>query len=168
MPILVISGTEFTVDKVVDTPTLKSVFVDKRNLEVTILKRPDVDATRFLVRSRNSIFSVTVKRDNIADAFSVRLNGRLLSVKIDEASGQSVRDPSGEEGPILVTSPMAGKILSVKASVGRKVESGQTLIILEAMKMENEIGAPKKGTVKEIYVTQGKLAKPGDKLLLVE
>jgi biotin carboxyl carrier protein len=40
--------------------------------------------------------------------------------------------------------------------------------VLEAMKMENEIAAPKKGIVKEIYVQQGALAKPGDKLVLVE
>jgi len=63
---------------------------------------------------------------------------------------------------------MAGKIASVKISVGATVEEGQALVVLEAMKMENEIAAPKRGTVKEIYVQQGSLTKPGDKLVLIE
>ena len=62
---------------------------------------------------------------------------------------------------------MAGKIASVRASVDSKVEEGQSLMVLEAMKMQNEIASPKTGIVKELYVKKGDLVKAGDKLCLV-
>ena len=74
----------------------------------------------------------------------------------------------GVAGPVVVSSPMAGKIAAVRTSMGAVVDEGQALVVLEAMKMENEIAAPKKGTVKEIYVKPGALARPGDKLVLIE
>ena len=55
--------------------------------------------------------------------------------------------PSGAAGSITVESPMPGKILSVEKKVGDSVEAGQTIMILEAMKMENEIVAPEAGTI---------------------
>jgi pyruvate carboxylase subunit B len=62
---------------------------------------------------------------------------------------------------------MAGKIASVKTSVDSEVEEGESLMVLEAMKMQNEIASPKKGTVKELYVKHGDLVKAGDRLCLV-
>jgi len=97
------------------------------------------------------------------------LNGRPILARIEEETPFTGMGESDKvEGPILINSPMAGKIASVKISVGATVEEGQALVVLEAMKMENEIAAPKRGTVKEIYVQQGSLAKPGDKLVLIE
>ena len=54
---------------------------------------------------------------------------------------------AGAAGAVAVTAPMPGKILGVKASAGQAVKRGQVLLILEAMKMENEIVAPQDGTV---------------------
>ena len=56
---------------------------------------------------------------------------------------------------------MPGKILGVKASVGQAVKRGQVLLILEAMKMENEIVAPQDGTVATINVAAGDSVEPG-------
>lgn len=56
---------------------------------------------------------------------------------------------------------MPGKILGVKASVGQAVKRGQVLVILEAMKMENEIVAPEDGTVASINVSTGDSVEPG-------
>ena len=97
------------------------------------------------------------------------MNGKPLVARIEkETLHERTGGPEAFEGPILINSPMAGKIASVKISVGALVEEGQALVVLEAMKMENEIAAPKRGTVKEIYVQQGSLAKPGDKLVLID
>jgi biotin carboxyl carrier protein len=63
---------------------------------------------------------------------------------------------------------MAGRIVSLKASLGMTAEEGQPLVVLEAMKMENEVASPKKGVVKEVYVQPGALVKAGDRLALVE
>ena len=74
---------------------------------------------------------------------------------------------SGPAGAGSATAPMPGTILDVKVSVGDQVKAGQTVVILEAMKMENEIGAPVDGTVKEVRVQKGATVNPGDVLVTI-
>lgn len=64
-------------------------------------------------------------------------------------------------GSITVSAPMPGKILGVKTSVGAAVKKGQVILILEAMKMENEIVAPEDGTVASVNVSVGEMVEPG-------
>ncbi len=71
---------------------------------------------------------------------------------------------SGNAGSITVESPMPGKILSVKASVGAAVKQGDVILVLEAMKMENEVVAPSDGTVASINVSAGDAVEAGDVL----
>ena len=71
---------------------------------------------------------------------------------------------SGTEGSIKVAAPMPGKILGVKASVGQAVKRGDVIIVLEAMKMENEVVAPEDGTVASINVSEGASVESGDVL----
>ena len=68
---------------------------------------------------------------------------------------------AGAAGAVAVTAPMPRKILGVKASAGQAVKRGQVLLILEAMKMENEIVAPQDGTVATINVAVGDSVEPG-------
>jgi len=69
--------------------------------------------------------------------------------------------PAGAAGSVTVAAPMPGKILGVKASAGQAVKKGQVLLVLEAMKMENEIVAPQDGTVATINVNVGDSVEPG-------
>jgi biotin carboxyl carrier protein len=63
---------------------------------------------------------------------------------------------------------MTGKILSVKVKKGEQVKLGQVICILEAMKMENEITAPKAGTVREVHVSEGSSVSEGEPLFVVD
>lgn len=65
------------------------------------------------------------------------------------------------EGAIKVTAPMPGNIWKMKTTIGAKVEKHEVLLILEAMKMENEIVAPEAGTVTNILVKEGDAVNPG-------
>lgn len=67
-------------------------------------------------------------------------------------------------GSIEVAAPMPGKILNVKASVGTAVKKGDVILILEAMKMENDVVAPEDGTVASINVSAGDAVEAGDVL----
>lgn len=67
-----------------------------------------------------------------------------------------------------VKCPLPGTVLSVKVAVGDTVSRGQTLVILEAMKMENNIDADREGRVKEICVQQGVTVMEGDNLIVIE
>ncbi|OGQ29914.1 MAG: hypothetical protein A3I75_04805 [Deltaproteobacteria bacterium RIFCSPLOWO2_02_FULL_50_16] len=73
-----------------------------------------------------------------------------------------------EGGVKAVTSPMPGRIVSLRVKVGEKVEEGQGVIVVEAMKMENELMAPFKGIVKEIKVKEGAAVDSGQELVVIE
>ena len=67
----------------------------------------------------------------------------------------------------VITSPMPGNILKINVTQGQKVNEGDVLIVLEAMKMENEISATKCGTVAQINVTKGAVVETGTPLVVI-
>ncbi|MDY5083122.1 MAG: biotin/lipoyl-containing protein [Candidatus Limivicinus sp.] len=67
----------------------------------------------------------------------------------------------------VITSPMPGNILKINVTQGQKVNEGDLLIVLEAMKMENEISATKSGTVAQINVTKGAVVETGTPLVVI-
>ncbi|MBQ7653875.1 MAG: biotin/lipoyl-binding protein [Clostridia bacterium] len=79
------------------------------------------------------------------------------------ASGVAVSTASGEK----ITSPMPGTILAVNVSVGSAVKKGDVIMILEAMKMENDIVASCDGTVKEVLAQKGSAVQTGDVLAVI-
>lgn len=70
-------------------------------------------------------------------------------------------------GAATVTAPMPGTVLDIKVSVGDTVADGQVLMILEAMKMENEIMAPAGGTISSINVNKGASVNSGDVMIVI-
>lgn len=76
------------------------------------------------------------------------------------------KEPGGNsQGSIVAALP--GTILNVLVNVGDKVERGQSLLVLEAMKMENDVKAPNDGVVKEISVAKGASVNSGDLLMVL-
>jgi len=75
------------------------------------------------------------------------------------------KDSTGAVGATKVTAPMPGTILGVKVNPGDTVKKGQVLLILEAMKMENEIVAPVDGTIATVNVSKGTSVNAGDLLV---
>lgn len=74
----------------------------------------------------------------------------------------------GAAGKALVASPMPGKVVKLLVSEGEEVQADQGVIVVEAMKMENELKSAIAGKVKEIFVREGEVVESGAKLLLVE
>jgi len=67
----------------------------------------------------------------------------------------------------VVISPMPGTIISIKVKVGDAVKAGDVLLVLESMKIQNEITAPRDGTIKDILVTEGKYVKRRESLISI-
>ena len=96
----------------------------------------------------------------------VRIGSLDLEV-IPEEPGRSERARGGAGGGV-VTAVMPGRVLRVLVSAGDVVEPRQGLVVLEAMKMENEIAAPRAGTVKAVRVAPGSTVERGDPLVLLD
>ena len=106
--------------------------------------------------------------------YTITVNGNVYDVTVEEgtstgaapvakkaAPAPKAAAPSGAQGSVKVNEPMQGKILAVKVSAGQAVKKGDVLLILEAMKMENEIVAPQDGTVASINVSEGATVETG-------
>ena len=87
----------------------------------------------------------------------------------DPRSLRSRRDAAGDEhGPKKLVAPMPGKVVRVLVAEKSEVEAGQGIVVVEAMKMQNEIKSPKKGFVQKMLVTPGANVIAGDVLAIVE
>jgi biotin carboxyl carrier protein len=72
------------------------------------------------------------------------------------------------EGPQKIIAPMPGKVVRLMVAEKDEVESGQGILVVEAMKMQNEIKSPKKGSVQKILVAEGGNVNPGDTMAIIE
>jgi biotin carboxyl carrier protein len=121
--------------------------------------------------------------------YSVLLGGRSYEVRVEPAQGRSfvavqgrrfaveVEDPRRSrrkaagvlgEGRQSVTAPMPGKVVRLLVSAGDRVEAGQGLLVVEAMKMQNEMKAPKAGVVAALSVREGDAVAAGEVLAAIE
>lgn len=82
------------------------------------------------------------------------------------AASPAAASPALAAGEV-VKSPMPGNILKINVTVGQKVSEGDALLILEAMKMENEVAAPRSGTVAQIIVSKGAVVETGAPLVVL-
>lgn len=116
--------------------------------------------------------------------YTITVNGVAYDVTVEEKNGGVVSAPkaveksapvaaapvasapqaAAKEGNVAVSAPMPGKILAVKAKEGDSVKAGDVLLVLEAMKMENDIVAPQDGVVASINVKVGDSVESGAKL----
>ena len=103
------------------------------------------------------------------DAHVVSLPGQRVAVEmLDARTALREAAQQGHAGTVQVRAPMPGKVVKVLVAEGAEVQSNQGLLVMEAMKMQNEIKSPKKGIVRKLGVTEGAAANAGDLLAIVE
>jgi biotin carboxyl carrier protein len=102
--------------------------------------------------------------------YLVDVEGERHAIRVEEESRYIIRTRGGHGGPggQVLKAPMPGKVALIEVTVGQAVAPGDALIVLEAMKMENEFKAQVAGTVKEIRVAVGQPVNPGDVLVVIE
>ena len=140
-----VDGSEFLVDGKKTGLTNYSLIVDNRSFEVEVDVKED--EYRVLVDGRNYHI-------DLVDERRVRLGGLQSGIELQGRQNVSV--------------PMPGKIIAVLVAEGDRVEKGQGLVIVEAMKMENEVRCPINGEVKEVRVKTGDAVEAGAVLAVVE
>ena len=107
------------------------------------------------------------ERDGV---YVVDVDGERYAIRVEEETRYIIRTrgPQGAERGQVLKAPMPGRVSLIEVAVGQVVAPGDGLIVLEAMKMENEFKAQVAGTVREIRVAPGQAVNPGDVLLVIE
>jgi biotin carboxyl carrier protein len=120
-----------------------SLIVDGRSYEAGIVRRPD--------------------------GYTVALNGATLDIELkDAARGEGASARPRAAGPVGIRAPMPGRVVRVLVEAGQQVEAGQGLLVMEAMKMENELKAPRAGRVRDVQVGERQAVETGALLLVLE
>ena len=144
-----IDGKDFIIEHDGDRMTVAGEAVD-----VELLRQGD----QRILRVGTQRFDVSSLRREEDGSRTIRINGKLLRVEVEDEVAALLRSFGGEKTTKLhaaiVRSPMPGKIARVLVREGELIEAGQGVLILEAMKMENEIKAPAAGIVKTVHVSE--------------
>ena len=138
--------------------------LDGREIEVdAVLARPDVISLRL----GNKAYEVKCERvgsDLHLWVGSVRYEAEVR----DPRSLRSRARAADDHGPRKLTAPMPGKVVRILLREGAEVEAGTGILVVEAMKMQNEVKSPKKGRIQKIVVSEGAAVNAGDVLGIVE
>ncbi len=108
--------------------------------------------------------------DGAAPDLTVTVDNRSVALKLTSARAKVAgrAAPAAKAGPVAVQSPMPGKVVKVLVAVGDEVKAGQGVVVVEAMKMENELKAPKDGKVKAVAAKEGQAVEAGQNLVTLE
>ncbi|MGE0447434.1 MAG: biotin/lipoyl-containing protein [Vicinamibacterales bacterium] len=143
--------------------------VDGRRVEIDLVEG---DHGWSMLLGRNS-YQVACA-DEAGGVTMVHVNGRAIPAVVTGAGhfGAAARRargvPAGGDGPQRLVAPMPGRIVKLLAQPGEDVAARQGIVVIEAMKMENELRSPKAGTVREITVKEGASVEAGAVLAIVE
>ena len=160
------------------------IAIDGKNYRLE-LNRPEGRWTCRLDRREIDVDAVLAR----PDVLSLRIGNKAYEVKCERVGGDmhlwvgsvryaaEVRDPRSfrsrapaidDHGPRKLTAPMPGKVVRILLSQGAEVQAGTGVLVVEAMKMQNEVKSPKKGVIQKIVVRQGEAVNAGDVLAIVE
>jgi acetyl/propionyl-CoA carboxylase alpha subunit len=156
---------EYLIDITEDSQNIFTVKIDDEKHTVDFAQTGD-NLYSIIIDGRSYDVDITEK----GDSFSVLSDGDHYDVEVlDEMKRlMKLRTSAGIEGRQVIEAQMPGMIWKVLVEEGQEVEAGQPLLILVAMKMENEIKAPKAGVVQELFVKPDQTVAAGDKLAVVE
>jgi len=126
-------------------------------------------ASDLLIRHRNEVFRCRVE-SNGKGSFTVDLRGRNYSVLLVDPKRLRGKQSVGAQahGSVQVIAPMPGKVVRLLVELGTKVEAGAGIVVVEAMKMQNEMKAPKAGVVTLLNAVDGATVNAGDVLAEIE
>jgi biotin carboxyl carrier protein len=114
--------------------------------------------------------SYEVKREQTATDLHLWVGGTRFPVELRDPRSLRSRQAAAadEKGPRKILAPMPGRVVRLLAAEQSEVEAGQGVVVVEAMKMQNEIKSPKKGIVKKVVAAAGAAVNAGDVLAIVE
>jgi len=125
---------------------------------------------KFLFKINNSSSEVDISRNG--GGLDVFLEGKEMNVRVEPYNLAELRKKAGgavgATEDTIIRAPMPGLVLTANVKAGDEIQKGKTLVVIEAMKMENMIKAPADGKIKEVFVSPGEAVDKGEKLVELE
>lgn len=119
----------------------------------------------YTITVNGNVYDVTVEEGTGSAAPAAKAAAPKAAPKAAAKAAAKSAAPAGAQGAVKVNAPMPGKILKVNATAGAAVKKGDVLVVLEAMKMENEICAPQDGTIATVECAAGDSVESGKVLV---
>jgi biotin carboxyl carrier protein len=164
----IVGGDEREVEIVELSPGHYRITMGGRAMDVEV--RAISERTLSLVLD-NHAFDVELEKDP-ARGENLLVRGHVVNVEVLDLRRLRLRKVQaahgGDTGPLNIASPMPGKVVAVLVKEGQTVEQGQGLVVVEAMKMENELKAPRAGVVTQLSALEGSAVESGATLCVVE
>jgi biotin carboxyl carrier protein len=142
--------------------------VDGRSYELTV-REPEAGV--YLLISDGAVYECRVTREGAApDLFLVHTGNHAYAITLSDPKRLRAGQSAGAQadGTARIVAPMPGKVVRVLVEQGATVEAGQGLVVVEAMKMQNEMKSPRAGLVTELPVKAGATVNTGDVLAVIE
>jgi len=168
MKLLVESGDGSSEVEIIANALAMRARVDDRVYDLDV---SETEPNVYLIKDRGRIYEIAVAQNGLDGSFyNVRIGVDHLEAKIiDPKRLRGVADLSGDtSGRAEVRSAMPGKVVRILVSTGQAVQKGDGIIVVEAMKMQNEMKSPKDGIVIDIKVSENDAVGAGDMLLVIE
>ena len=143
------------------------IIVNGEPYDIDFQQMPDSGVTSLII-GNHSLEAVV---EEIEGAWQVLIRGDLYDVAVDDERSRRLASARGDlaaaDGEVAIKSPMPGIVIAVSVSEGQSVSKGEKVVILESMKMENELRSPRDGVISQIKVEAGVNVEKGQILLVV-
>ncbi len=143
--------------------------IDEKRVEYELKK---IDPVHYLLRINNILYEIhSVRSDE--EKYLLLINGKKIETITrtslqERAKGLIDKASISSNHQIYVKAPMPGMILKINKSAGDKIIEDESVLILGAMKMENDLRTPESGIIKKIFVSEGNTVEKGDELFLID
>ncbi len=139
-------------------------YIDSDPLEVTVAEAGNPSHLSLIAGNRS--YDVTIEDEGL-----VSVDGEMFPVKVEDERALQLaqfRRSSQRAVEESIAAPMPGLVVEVEVKAGDRVKEGEGLVVIEAMKMQNELKAPREGKVKKVLAKKGMPVNGGDTLLVME
>lgn len=152
-----------------DGATVRTATIGGETLEVRLADIPGTPVR--LVTVGDEVHRVVARREAARGTYTLRVDGWTVQAEaLDERQRAilALQASAGPQGPAPLVAPMPGLVVRVAVAIGDEVAAGQGLVVMEAMKMENELRAAAAGRVKTVRVSPGQAVEKGTVLVEME
>lgn len=139
--------------------------VDGISYELTLMS-PRTNVYTLLLN--NKVYELAIEPNHLTKTNQVKLLDQIITSKVVDSRQRGRKTDNVASGVQNISAPMPGRVVQVLKNVGEEVKTGEGVVVVEAMKMQNELSSPKTGHVKAIKVEVGQTVTAGEVLAVIE